>query len=347
MKRKNIVLLIIAAIFLLAACAPKGPLALNILTHDSFDASEPVIKEFEKSNNVKLNFIKSGDAGSILNQAILTKSAPIADVLYGVDNTFLSRALEAGIYESYTSPQLADIPDAFKLDKDLRALPVDYGDVCINYDKAYFASHNLPIPQTLDDLLKPEYKGLLVMENPATSSPGLAFLIATIANYGLDGYISYWQKMKANGVIVVNNWETAYYTNFSGSTGKGLQPMVVSYGTSPAAEVVFAETPLKEAPTASVTGPNTCFRQIEFVGILKGTKQRALAEKFIDFMLSVKFQEDMPLNMFVFPANSKAKIPDAFHQFVQIPEKPASLAPEVISTNRDAWIEQWRKTVLE
>ncbi len=338
---------IIAAMIILTSCAPKGPVTLNILTHDSFAASEAVVKEFEQANNVKLNFNMSGDAGSTLNQAILTKSAPVADVLYGVDNTFLSRALDAGIYESYPSPLLASIPDQFKLDKDLRALPVDYGDVCINYDKAYFASHQLPIPQTLDDLLKTEYKGLLVVENPATSSPGLAFLLATIANYGMDGYAGYWQKLKTNGVVVVNNWETAYYTNFSGSTGQGQQPMVVSYGTSPAAEVVFAETKLSEAPTASIIGPNACFRQIEFVGLLKGSKQRALAQKFIDFMLSTKFQEDMPLNMFVFPVNSQAKVPDAFRQFVRIPAQPASLAPDVIAANRENWIENWRKIVLD
>src|SRR4029453_12550248 len=174
----------------------------------------------------KLVFLKSGDAGAALNKAILTKDAPLADVLFGVDNTFLSRALEGDIFEAYASPALSEIPKQFKIDPSNRALPVDYGDVCINYDQAYFADKNLAVPQSLEDLTKPEYKGLLVVEKPATSSTGLAFLLATVAHYG-DSFTQYWQSLKDNGVVVVDGWETAYYTNFSVSSGKGPQPIVV------------------------------------------------------------------------------------------------------------------------
>jgi thiamine transport system substrate-binding protein len=223
---------------------------------------------------------------------------------------------------------------------------VDYGDVCINYDKAWFTENNLPVPQTLEDLTKPEYKGLLVVENPATSSTGLAFLLATVAHYG-DSFTGYWQALKDNGVVVVDGWETAYYNNFSGSSGKGPQPMIVSYGTSPAAEVVYAEKPLDDAPTASILGPDTCFRQIEFVGILKGTQHRALAEKFVDFMLGKQFQEDVPLQMFVYPVHPDAALPEAFTKYAQAPEQTATLAPDIIAENRDAWIEAWTNTVLK
>jgi thiamine transport system substrate-binding protein len=263
-----------------------------------------------------------------------------------VDNTFLSRALEAEIFEAYDSPALQGISDAFKLDSSNRALPVDYGDVCINYDKAYFAEKNLAVPQNLEDLTNPEYTELLVVENPATSSTGLAFLLATIAHYG-DGFTDYWSALKENGVVVVDGWETAYYTNFSGSSGHGPQPMVVSYGSSPAAEVVFAETPPDDAPTASIIGPDTCFRQIEFVGILKRTERRALAEKFVDFMLGKQFQEDMPLQMFVYPVNPTAALPEEFVKYAQIPEQPASLSPDEIAANRDRWIQEWTDIVLK
>ena len=224
---------------------------------------------------------------------------------------------------------------------------MDYGDVCINYDKAYFTAKNLPVPQSLEELLKPEYKGLLVVENPATSSPGLAFLLATIAHFGPSEYLDYWKALRQNGVVVVNGWETAYYTNFSASSGQGAQPMVVSYASSPAAEVVFASEPLDEAPTASILGQQTCFRQMEFVGILEGTRQRALAEKFIDFMLSVPFQEDMPLQMFVFPVNTQAELPDVFKKYAAIPQAPAVIPPEEITSNREEWIRQWTGAVLE
>jgi thiamine transport system substrate-binding protein len=291
-------------------------------------------------------FLPSGDAGAVLNKAILTKDAPLADLLFGVDNTFLSRALEADIFESYQSPALNEIPAEFKLDGSNRALPVDYGDVCINYDKAYFAEKDLAVPQSLEDLTKPEYKGLLVVENPATSSTGLAFLLATVAHFG-DAFTEYWQALKDNGVVVVDGWETAYYTNFSASSGQGPQPMVVSYGSSPAAEVVFADPPVDDAPTASILGPDTCFRQIEFVGILKGTPQRALAEKFVDFVLSQQFQEDVPLQMYVYPVHPNAALPEVFTKYAQAPQAAASLAPEVIAQNRDAWIQSWTDVVMK
>jgi thiamine transport system substrate-binding protein len=263
-----------------------------------------------------------------------------------VDNTFLSRALSEEIFEEYASPMLASIPAEFLLDSSNRALPVDYGDVCINYDKAYFAEKNLPVPQSLEDLVKPEYKGLLAVENPATSSPGLAFLLATIAHFGPDQYIAYWESLRANEVAVVNDWETAYYTNFSASSGKGPQPMVVSYASSPAAEVIFADPPLTDAPTASIVAADTCFRQVEFVGILKGTQKRALAEKFVDFMLDTPFQEDVPMQMFVYPVNTQASLPEEFVKYAQTAEMPAALDPAEIAKNREAWIQAWTEAVL-
>ena len=343
---KKILTLFTSFIFLLVACAPKGPAELTVMTHDSFAISEEVVAAFEGANNAKVTFLASGDTGAALNKAILTKDAPLADVFYGVDNTFLSRALEADIFEPYQSSALASVPAAFQLDPENRMIPVDYGDVCINYDKTYFAENNLPIPVSLEDLLKSEYNGLLVVENPATSSPGLAFLLATVAHFGDPGYLDFWAALRDNGLVVVNDWETAYYANFSASSGQGPQPMVVSYGSSPPAEVIFAETPLDDAPTASIIGLDTCFRQIEFVGILKGTQNRALAEKFVDFMLSKDFQEDLPMQMFVFPVNPDATLPDEFVQYAQIPDQPAQLDPADITANREKWIQSWTETVL-
>lgn len=353
MKKWTTPLVLVLLVILLAACAgePTSPSGetrtLTVMTHDSFAVSEGVIAEFEDENNVKVEFVRSGDTGAVLNKAILSKDNPLADVLYGVDNTFLTRALDEGIFESYNSPMLEKVPAEFQLDSSDSALPIDYGDVCINYDVAYFEQNNLDVPTALEDLTKSEYQGLLVMENPATSSPGLAFLMASIAQFGEDGYLDFWQQMASNGLVVVNDWETAYYTNFSGSSGNGPQPMVVSYGSSPAAEVVFAETQYEQAPTASVVGPNTCFRQIEFAGILKGTPNRDLAEKFIDFMLSPSFQEDIPLQMFVFPVNTEAQLPQEFVDNVTIPEHPATLSPDLIDANRQTWINAWTETVLQ
>jgi len=329
-----------------ATPAPETPSILRVMTHDSFAVSESVLAVFESENNVKVEFVKSGDTGTALNKAILSRNNPLADVFYGVDNTFLSRALHEDIFEPYASVQLQQIPQEFLLDEQQRALPVDYGDVCLNYDKAYFAQKNLAAPQSLDDLLKPEYKGLLVVQNPATSSPGLAFLLATIGNYGADGYLGFWQQLLENDALVVNDWETAYYTEFSGSSGKGPRPLVVSYNSSPVFELLYAETKLDEPPTAAVVSPGACFRQVEFVGILKGAKQRQLAEKWIDFMLSPTFQQDMPTQMFVFPVNPQAKLGEPFDQFLQVAQETAFVSPEGIAQHREEWIKAWTEVVL-
>jgi len=341
-------LLLFLGLGLLISCAPGPvkPAELAVMTHNSFAVSEGLIQQFEETYDIKVTFLAAGDTGEALNKAILSKDAPLADVFYGVDNTFLSRALEAGIFEAYESPALADVPEEFRLDPESRALPVDYGDVCINYDRAYFAENNLAVPKSLEDLTKSEYEGLLAVENPATSSPGLAFLLATVQHFGEPGYLDYWEELRENRVVVVDGWETAYYTNFSASSGQGPQPMVVSYASSPAAEVVFAQTPLDDAPTASILGPGTCFRQIEFVGILKGTRNRAAAEGFIDFMLSRDFQEDMPLQMFVFPVNTQAVLPEPFVKYAQTVEQPLTMSPDHIAANRERWIAEWTEVVL-
>lgn len=329
-----------------ASTQPESERVLEVMTHDSFAISETVIQAFEQENQVKVKFLKSGDTGTALNKAILSKDNPLADVFYGVDNTFLSRALAEEIFEPYKSPLLAEIPQTFQLDPQNRALPVDYGDVCLNYDKTYFAEHNLAVPQSLSDLVQPEYQGLLVVQNPATSSPGLSFLLATIGAFGADHYLDFWQKLVDNDVLVVNDWETAYYTEFSGSAGEGPRPLVVSYNSSPAFEIIYAESPMDEAPTGAVVAANTCFRQIEFVGILKGTDQKSLAEKWVDFMLSTTFQEDLPLQMFVFPTNSTAQMDVTFTKYLEIPEQTAQVSPDEIAQNRENWLKEWTEVVL-
>ncbi len=353
MKTK-ILYLFVAATLILSSCATTAgqatvtsaaPRTLIVMTHDSFAASQSVITAFETANNVKLQFLASGDAGTALNKAILAKNNPFADVFYGVDNTFLSRALAEGIYQPYDSPLLQIIPAQYKLDPTNNALPVDWGDVCLNYDKVYFSQHNLQPPQNLEDLLKPEYKDLLVVENPATSSPGLVFLLTTIGHFGADNYLEFWKGLVANNMLVVNDWETAYYTDFS--RWGGTRPIVVSYNSSPAFEVIGATNPVSEPETAVVTGGGSCFKQIEFVGILKGTKNLDLAQKWVDFMLSTTFQEDMPTQMYVFPVNPNATLSAEFQKLLVIPQQDSYVSPQDIATNREAWITAWTQTVLK
>jgi thiamine transport system substrate-binding protein len=326
------------------------PRTLRVLTHGSFAATKSLIQDFEKANNVTLQFVQGGDAGETLNKAILAIGNPLADVIYGVDNTFLSRAINADILDPYASPALADIPADLKLDASNRLLPVDVGYVNLNYDKKYFQDKKLPVPQRLEDLVNPIYQSLLVVENPAASSPGLAFLMTTVSAFGETGaytWETYWQDLRKNDVLVVNGWNEAYYDEFS-ATGKGKRPLVVSYATSPAAELVFAADPKpSEPPTGNILPAKGSFRQVEFVGILKGAKEPELARKFVDFMLGKAFQEDVPLQMFVYPANATASIPDVFTKFAQVPSAPAVLDPKTIDEKRDTWIQRWTQIVLK
>jgi thiamine transport system substrate-binding protein len=332
-----------------AAAAPttskSGKTTITLMTHDSFNASKRVLKQFTNDTGVSVKILRAGDAGAAVNQAILTKGDPLGDVFFGVDNTLLSRALDEGIFTRYESPELANVPEGLQLDSKHRVTPIDTGDVCVNYDRKYFADNGLPVPQTLEDLAKPEYRGLLVVENPATSSPGLAFLLATVARFDDGGWRAYWNQLRGNDVKVVDGWEQAYSTEFSGSAGKGNYPLVVSYASSPPAEVVNAEgAEPTEAPTGVML--DTCFRQIEFAGVLKGTEHAKEAKQFVDFLLSKRFQEDMPLQMFVFPVREDAELPAEFTKFTEVPPKPLVLPVRDIARNRDTWINEWTDTVL-
>ena len=321
-----------------------------VLTHDSFAMSEPVLEAFEAYTGLQLEVLRSGDTGQMVNQSILSKNNPLGDVLYGVDNTFLGRALDAEIFSPYESPQLEYVAEGFIPDDTHRVTPVDYGDVCLNYDIAYFEERELPLPASLSDLTEPEYAGLLVAQNPATSSPGLAFLLATIAEFGDEGetsYLDYWQALADNDVLVVDGWTDAYYGEFTvGSRGVGSRPLVVSYASSPPAEVIYAEDPAAGAVTGAIIADNMCFRQIEYAGVLAGAANPEGARQFIDFMLSPAFQEEMPLNMFVFPVVEDIPLPEAFTEYAEIPENPAALDLARIEEKRETWIQDWAEVML-
>jgi thiamine transport system substrate-binding protein len=345
MKLKIItLLLILIGLITHGQTAEKKPI-LTLMTHDSFAVGKDVLAQFEQQQGVTLKIIKGGDAGATLNQAILSKANPLADVFYGVDNTFMSRALKADIFSAYASPHLTRIPDELKLDPGNRLLPVSYGDVCLNYERQWFADKGIRPPQDLDDLLKPAYKSLTVVQNPATSSPGMAFLLATVGRFGEDGFLEYWKKLRNNDVYISPGWSDAYYGQFTRAKG-GTRPIVVSYASSPPAEVYYSETKVDDAPTAAVLAPQTAFRQIEFVGILKGTRQQELAAKLVDFMLDTRFQQDIPLHMWVFPADSTIQLPDVFIKYTRKAENPVMLTPEAIEAGRERWLEAWTEIVL-
>jgi thiamine transport system substrate-binding protein len=339
-------ILLVLAVFPTASACGGGDddKTLTVVTHDSFNMSEDLIKQFEKDNGVTVKLLPKGDAGAMLTTLILTKKDPEGDVAFGVDNTLLSRALDEGVFEGYSSPQLATVPKEFLSEGGNFVTPIDYGYVNFNYDIAKLQQLKVDPPKRLEDLTDPKYKGLVVVENPATSSPGLAFLIATVNYFGESKYLDWWKAMRANDLKVVDGWEAAYNTNFSLKGGG--QPIVLSYATSPAFEQLFADPPRNDAPTANILVAKGVFRQVEYAGVLKGTKHQAMARKFIDFLLSVPAQEDIPGQMAVYPVNSDAKVPDAFDQFSKVDVAPADVSAADIAAGRQKWIDDWTKAVL-
>ena len=310
-----------------------------MVTHDSFAVSEGIIESFEEATGITVNLLTGEDTGSMLSQIILTKDNPIADVVFGVDNTFLQRALDEDLFVSYRSPAVDRVPVELQLDAEDRVTPIDYGDVCVNY---WLDATDGDPPSTLEDLADPRHAGSFVTQNPETSSPGLAFLLATVAAFGTDGWEDYWTGLRDGGVSVTAGWSEAYFGEFV--AGGGDRALVTSYATSPVAEVLFADPPTDTPPTGVLT--DGCFRQIEFAGILAGTGNLPGAQAFVDFMLSDTFQEDIPLNMFVFPASSTAEVPEVFAAHAVEVDEPLSLDPALIAAERDNWTRRWVEIVL-
>lgn len=340
----------VLAVILVIACLTVSSVfaddaTLDVLVYDSYAVSEDLVAAFESANQVRLQFIEAGDGTELLNRAILTKNAPLADVILGINSVLVARALENDLLEPYAAPALDSIDDKFKVDAENRALPFDHAGICLNYDTAYFETNGLDVPASLEELADPKYKGMLAIESPVSSTPGLAFMLLTVDVFGEDGFLDYWNSLVENGAEIVPDWSTAYYTNFTAGGGDGHQPMVVSYDASPAAAPFYADEPMEKAPTAAIVADKTCFNMIEYIGILKGTDQAALARKFVDAVLSPEWQSDLPGQMFVYPVNSEATVPELFETFAPVPRNPVMMDPALVAASFEKWLQLWSASV--
>lgn len=367
--KKSLLVLVAALSILGAACGSSGssanstttigpvlvngslprfdsPVTLRVVTHDSFAVSQSVLDEFEAETNINVELLPSGDAAAMTNAAILTAGNPVADVIFGFDENLLGTVLENNLLLAYQPERLSDVESSFKIDTSGFATPIDHGDVCVNFDRSAFTKSGVSIPSTFRDLTDSSVKGDLVVEDPSTSTPGLAFMLATIATFGGGddessnaAWLNYWKELKANGVSIVDSWETAYYGSFSGGSGKGDRPLVVSYASSPPAEVEDTTLAVDQSPTGVVT--STCYRQTEFAGILRGTANEKAAAAFLEFMLGASFQADVPAQMYVYPVVSGTPLPPTFEKYTAPVPTPLSLPYSDVAANRDRWIAQW------
>ena len=310
MKRIPKFAYLVSSLLLLAGCASPSNEKVVLATHDSFVISDELKAQFENETGLTLEVVKAGDAGALANKLVLTKGEPIADAVYGVDNTFIGAIRGNGVVA----------PGSTKV--------IDYADVCFNYDADWFDSRGIEAPTSWEQLTLPKYAGLTAIENPTTSSTGFAFLITTIGRFGEDGWQKFWSDLKANGVKIESGWETVYYTDFSGSAGKGEYPIVLSYSSSPA----------DEANTVALL--DGCFRQREYASVLKGAKNAAGAQRLVEFMQSKSFQDSLGASMYVYPVLKGATIPEAWA--TKAPIARSTYGNDLdINANRKAWLKQW------
>ncbi|BDA64445.1 thiamine ABC transporter substrate-binding protein [Actinomyces capricornis] len=328
----------------LAACGSGGSggsgagggASVTVLTHDSFKVSDDLISAFEADTGYTLSLVASGDAGELVNKLVLTKDAPLGDAFFGIDNTYASRALAEGIVDQTVTVTLPDGAEAYLVDDTPALAPIDVGDVCLNIDTAYFADKGLSAPATFEDLLKSEYKNLLVAIDPSTSSPGMAWMLATVGHFGADGFAEYWKSLVANGARIDAGWTDAYYTDFTAGGGEGAYPIVVSYASSPS----YTLTEDKSATTTAAL-LDTAFRQVEYAGVLTGAANPEGGRAFVEWMLSTKVQEDIPGQMYMYPVDGKAALPTELERFGPLAEAPIEVSAADITANRETWLQAW------
>jgi len=339
-----------SALLLLTGCASggttdDGTVQLTLVTHDSTDFGEGTLERFTEETGIEVTLHSAGDAGQLVNQLVLTKENPLGDVVFGIDNTFASRAVNAGVLADHVTDGAAAeylLPAGAGGEQ---LTPITSGDVCVNVDREWFAEAGLAEPATLDDLTDPAYADLFVTSAANTSSPGLAFLLATIAAKGEDGWQDYWSALIANGAKVVAGWSDAYYVDFSGPSSEGDRPIVLSYASSPPFEVTEEISEAGgEAPTGALL--DTCFRQTEFAGVLSGTEQEEAAQQLVDFLYSVELQEQVAPAMYVFPVNPEAELPAEWAAYAEVATDPFTVDPAEIDANRERWIQEWAAIAL-
>lgn len=326
---------------ILSLCLVNTALAateVRLATHDSFDLPKELISQFEQQHDAKIRIVKAGDGNELLNKLIISKRKPIADVVYGLDNGNIAQAISENIL-SNTQPQSADT--VVKLPN---ALAVDYGFIAINYDKQWFKEKNLPLPTSLADLTKPEYKNLLVSPNPATSTPAMGFFLANIAGLGEEGAFQWWQKMRQNGVKITKGWSEAYYKEFS--LNGGSRPMMVGYSSSPAAEVFYSKGKLSTPRMGNLFLNGGVYLQKEGVAVLNGSQQPELATKLAQYLQSPTVQRAVPTSMWVYPAVRHTPLaPVMVH--ASVPKVHFAPNDKRIQQNRKAWLQRWVQTVLK
>lgn len=300
---------------------------VTIMTHDSFNVPEELVAAFEEESGYTVSTSSPGDAVAVLNQLVLQQDNPTVDAVYGIDSYSAPELLNQDMLTAHNAELGSAEQYTVGTDTEGHLAPIDHGQVCVNVDNEWFDEAGIAPPETLDDLTDPVYAGLFVTTDPTTSSPGIAFLVATITDQ--DDWRGYWQDLLANGTKVAGSWADAYYSDFT-SAGDGDYPLALSYSSSPSAE---------EGRTSSALG--TCTEQVEYAGVVENAAQPEGAKAFIDFMLDTEFQTSLPDEMYMYPVDDSVALPEAWEQHAELADEPITTDLTEVDENREAWLTAW------
>jgi len=333
----NKLILILLLLFLFFGCVQQetGKKELVVYTYDSmvseYGLGPKIIPKFEEQCNCKIKMVSKGDAGQVLTTLVLEKENPKADVVIGLDNSLIQKAIEKKVLEEFTPKNIGIVPKDIGFYKKGFLTPFDYGFIAFVFDSKKIEAELNEFDSLLDSRLEKK----IVIQNPRTSSPGLALLFWSIEVYGDPGYKEFWKEFKPNILVVTDGWDES-----AGLFRAGEAPMYLSYATSPAYYAEFED--INHFLAAEFEEGH--YIQVEGIGIVKGTKNRKLAEQFIEFMLTEEAQKEIPFTQFMFPVNKNIELPKAF-EYAVMPDKKLELDPELIEEKQEEWISEWEKII--
>ena len=325
---------------------------LRILTYDIAAFSDEMLAEFTNQTGYPVEMIRTDDSGGILEQLLQTQQAQQADLAIGLDNTYLQTALNFCLLQAHNA-SASDISEtALEPYDGPLALPFDRGDVCLNYDETRVDGTNLTVPTSLWNLTEPEWNGLAAFPSPVTSSPGRAFMSATIDYFENDedntpDAFDWWKAMAANGAIFTTGWTEAYEIHYSGGYGEWVEghlgdaAMTVSYCHSPGVEAFYGGNWTK---STSLTLPRSSFHQVEYAGVINGGTELEAANAFITYLLSEEVNRDMPENNLMQSVLVNATWPetDGYAYHTDLPELNAEISNERIADEMEDWLSAWK-----
>jgi thiamine transport system substrate-binding protein len=341
MKKGRLVLLVIAMLAIGIIGISKETLV--VYTYDSFVSWGPAgeLKEvFEARYDCNLEFVTAGGGKATLSRLLAEREAGGTDAdLFMAEVNDVPRVATYDLFLLVTVediPNIAFVPQDLLLAQTAGLIPYEYGYITLTYDSQVLSEEDLP--ERLEELADPRYKGMLVCEDPRTSSTGFSFLLWTIARFGEEGYLDFWRSLDPTLLTITQGWSEAWTLLTHGEA-----PIVVSFSTDTAYGAMYEDSLRYRAFAPGGEG----YRTVYGVGIVRETDHPELAKGFIDLLLSKEIQELLPRTEIMFPANEMAELPEEYQEHAVIPSDPLMLPLEIVGARMDNWLHDWARVITE